>query len=188
MSTTTLRQRSLWSLDSRVVVYAAIGAALYGVLGLYDTPLLGTSVDLRPAFALVVFFGYSFGPIVGLTVGLVGHSILEQVGGASLSAYWVLSVESGLVGLVAGLASLYAGRWMSGSLARKAMGGVIVAIVAVVIGFLFAFIAVVTDQAAVGSVLRDDYLPLMLGSGLVAVILVPVLVYAWDPLSESLAG
>ena len=38
-----LAGRSLWIVDSRTIVYAAIGAALYGVLGLFDFLLL--SID-----------------------------------------------------------------------------------------------------------------------------------------------
>jgi energy-coupling factor transport system substrate-specific component len=188
MSSTALTRDSLWAIDARVLGYAAIGAALYGVLGLVSSPLPGTDVAVRPAFALVTFFGYSFGPIVGLLVGLVGQSVLGQVSGLDLGASWMRSVESGLVGLVAGLAALYAKRWMAGPLRDRAIGGAIAGIVGSLIGYLFVFISIVTAQASLGSILTQEYLPLAIGGALASAILVPVLVYAWDPLSESLAG
>ncbi len=62
----------LWEVNSRTIVYAAIGAALYGVPARsLQIPIPGTgTVSIRPAFALVPFFGYAFGPIVGFFTGL----------------------------------------------------------------------------------------------------------------------
>jgi energy-coupling factor transport system substrate-specific component len=188
MSSTALTRDSLWAIDARVLGYAAIGAALYGVLGLVSSPLPGTDVAVRPAFALVSFFGYSFGPVVGLLVGLVGQAVLGQIGGSDVSTYWMRSVESGLAGLVAGLAALYAPRWTRGPLRHRAVGGALAGVVGSLIGYLFVFVSIVTAQASVGSVLTQEYLPLAIGAAVVSAILVPVLVYAWDPLSESLAG
>jgi energy-coupling factor transport system substrate-specific component len=188
MASTTLTRNTLWTIDARVLGYAAIGAALYGVLGLVSSPLPGTDVAIRPAFALVTFFGYSFGPVVGLLVGFVGQSVLAQVSGTDVSAYWMRSVESGLVGLVAGLAALYAPRWTRGPLRDRAIGGAIAGVVGSLIGYLFVFVSIVTAQASLGTVLTQEYLPLAIGAALASAILAPILVYAWDPLSESIAG
>ena len=38
-------------------------------------------VTIRPAFALVPFFGFAFGPIVGLFTGFVGNTIGDQISG-----------------------------------------------------------------------------------------------------------
>ena len=93
--TATTMTTSRWSVDSRVVVYSAIGAALYGVLvGVFKVPIPGTTaVDVRPAFALVPFFGYAFGPIVGFFTGLVGNMIGDQISGwGALTSYnWSLA-------------------------------------------------------------------------------------------------
>jgi energy-coupling factor transport system substrate-specific component len=188
MAATTLTRKTLWIVDARVLGYAVIGAALYGVLGLVSSPLPGTDVAVRPAFALVTFFGYSFGPVVGSIVGLVGQSVLGQVSGADPASYWMRSVESGLAGLVAGLAALYAGRWMQGPLRTRAIGGTIAGIVGSVVGYLFVFVAIVTAGASLDTTLTQEYLPLAVGAAVVSAILVPILVYAWDPLSESIAG
>jgi uncharacterized membrane protein len=77
-----MSRSNLWEVTSRTIVYAAIGAALYGVLSLFSFLLPGTTnVSIRPAFALVPFFGYAFGPIVGLFVGFVGNCIGDQLAG-----------------------------------------------------------------------------------------------------------
>ena len=76
-----VKPRSMWSIDSRVIVYAAIGAALYGVLARLQVagPRHEQRVSARPAFALVPFFGYAFGPIVGFFTGFVGNAIGDQI-------------------------------------------------------------------------------------------------------------
>ena len=72
---------TLWDVNSRTIVYAAIGAALYGILLVAQIPIPGSTVSVRPAFALVPFFGYAFGPVVGFFTGLVGNAIGDQISG-----------------------------------------------------------------------------------------------------------
>ena len=84
MSTMTMPTRSnLWEVTSRTIVYAAIGAALYGILLVAQLPIPGSTVSVRPAFALVPFFGYAFGPVVGFFTGFVGNAVgtRSRVGG-----------------------------------------------------------------------------------------------------------
>ena len=100
----------MWEVTSRVVVYAAIGAVLYGLLLVIQVPLPGTkNVSLRPAFGLVAFFGYAFGPIVGFFTGTVGNAIGDQISGWGALTSWNWSLANGFVGLIAGLAPLYLG-------------------------------------------------------------------------------
>ena len=66
MTAISVSRDNLWQVTSRTIVYAAIGAALYGILLVAQIPIPGSTVSVRPAFALVPFFGYAFGPIVGL--------------------------------------------------------------------------------------------------------------------------
>ncbi|TMB54009.1 MAG: hypothetical protein E6J47_08640, partial [Chloroflexi bacterium] len=95
---------SMWEVNARTIVYAAIGAALYAVAAQFSFILPGTaSVSARPGFALVTFFGFAFGPIVGLFVGLVGNAIADQISGWGLLTSWNWSVANGLVGLLTGL-------------------------------------------------------------------------------------
>src|SRR3954449_13231239 len=103
MTTATMNRDNLWEVTSRTIVYAAIGAALYGILLVAQIPIPGSTVAVRPAFALVPFFGYAFGPVVGLFTGLVGNAILDQLTGYGAFTAWNWSIANGLVGLLAGV-------------------------------------------------------------------------------------
>jgi len=182
------RDRSnLWEVTSRTIVYAAIGAALYGVLGLFDFLLPGTTnVSIRPAFALVAFFGYAFGPVTGLFVGLVGNAITDQLHGYGFLTYWNWSLANGLAGLVAGLAPLYLARWVNGNLRDRAIGGAIAGVVGSIIGFLFVFSDIVLSGVAFQTQLTTAYIPVAVADVITTAILVPVLVYAWEPVKAQL--
>jgi energy-coupling factor transport system substrate-specific component len=186
-TTSTMERSSMWSVDSRTIVYAAIGAALYAVLGLFSFILPGTSdVQIRPAFALVTFFGFAFGPVVGLFTGLVGNAVIDQIQGSGLLTYWNWSAANGLAGLVAGLAPLYLTGWMSGSIGRRAVAGAIASVVATVIGFLLAFIDIALGGMDFNTVLTTEYIPVITSDIIAVVVLVPVLVYAWEPVKGML--
>jgi uncharacterized membrane protein len=194
MATTTAAERpdstergSLWEVNSRTIVYAAIGAALYGVLQLFSVILPGTNnVELRPAFAIVTFFGYAFGPIVGLFTGFVGNMIGDQLRGYGLLTYWNWSLAGGLVGLICGLAPLYLSRWTNGDVRNRAIGGAIAAAVGVVIGFLFIFSDIRVGGSSADTLLTTAYIPIVIADLLVACILTPILVYAWEPVKAQL--
>lgn len=180
--------RSRWTVDSRTVVYAAIGAALYGVLvGLFKIPVPGTTaVDARPAFALVPFFGFAFGPVVGLFTGLVGNMIGDQISGWGALTSYNWSIANGVVGLLAGLTPMYLGSMMSGSIGRRAAAGAVGGAIAVIVGFLVVFSDMIKDQLDFNAVVTTEYVPVVIGDLIVTLILVPVLVYAWEPVKERL--
>ena len=180
--TAPLRPRGL---DARTATYSLIGAALYGLLGLFVLTL--GALVIRPGFALVPFFGYSFGPLAGFTTGFVGQAVAEGIGGVAPAESWARDLACGLAGLVAGLASWYVPRLMRGTLVRRALGGGIAGIVGSAIGGLALFLQN-SGGSGFGAILTGTYLPITLGNALVALVLVPALVYAWDPLSESIAG
>src|SRR6185503_21212185 len=125
MATMNLERSSLWEVNSRTIVYAAIGAALYGILLVAQIPIPGTTVSVRPAFALVPFFGYAFGPIVGFFTGFVGNAIGDQISGWGLLTSWNWSIANGLVGLIAGLAPMYLASMMAKGLPQRAIAGAI---------------------------------------------------------------
>ena len=137
MSTLTMERPNLWEVSSRTIVYAAIGAALYGVLGyLVSIVIPGTNnVAIRPAFGIVTFFGFAFGPIVGLFTGLVGNMVIDTLSGYGTFTAWNWSIANGLVGFLAGVLAVT-------TLARignKLIGAAIVAAVATIVGMLFVF-------------------------------------------------
>jgi energy-coupling factor transport system substrate-specific component len=176
----------LWEVSSRTIVYAAIGAALYGILLVAQIPIPGSTVSVRPAFALVPFFGYAFGPVVGFFTGLVGNAIGDQISGWGALTSWNWSIANGLVGLIAGLAPLYLARWVNGSLRDRAIGGAIAGAIGVVIGFLFVFTDAILQGLDVGTILTTLYIPVIVGDLIGTIILVPILVYAWEPLKAQL--
>ena len=187
MTAITMNRSSLWAVDSRTIVYSAIGAALYGVLvGLFKVPLPGTTaVDVRPAFALVPFFGFAFGPIVGLFTGLVGNMIGDQISGWGALTSYNWSLANGAAGLLAGLAPLYLAGWLNGPISRKAIAGAVAGAVGVVVGFLIVFSDIPKDGLDFNGAL-GEYIPAVVGDLVATIILVPILVYAWDPVRERL--
>ena len=182
MSSMSMR-RSMWVVDSRVIVYAAIGAALYGVLALFSFVIPGSNnVSVRPAFAIVPFFGFAFGPVVGLFTGLVGNAIVDQLSGYGLLTAWNWHIANGLVGLLAGVLA-------AGSLASmggKIVGPAIVAAVSVAVGMLFVFTDIWVFGNDFNTALTGSYLWVLVPDLIAAVILVPILAMAWEPLKESL--
>lgn len=105
------RQSKIWEVGTREVVYMAIGAALYAVFSflfngtVFAVPSV-SQVALRPAVAIPMFFGYAFGPSVGFFTGAVGNMFGDALTGFGLSPQW--SVGNGLIGMVAGMAKLFA--------------------------------------------------------------------------------
>lgn len=189
MSTATMDQHhdessAMWEVTTRVIVYAAIGAALYGVAALFSFLIPGTAnVSVRPAFALVTFFGFAFGPIVGFFTGLVGNMIADQLSGWGLLTSWNWSVANGLAGLLAGVFGVMLARTVPNRLLLAAVASAL----AVVIGFLFVFTDMVLGTADSFDVaLTANYLPVITSNLIAAVILTPLLVAAWDPIRNSM--
>lgn len=188
-STTAAVDRSrLWEVSSRTIVYAAIGAALYAVLGLISIPVPGfQNVSIRPAYALVPFFGYAFGPIAGFFTGFVGNIVIDQLSGYGALTAWNWSLANGLAGLLAGILPAYAfaRRGTVGGRSGELISVGIVALAATVIGFLL----VLTDIWVFGSDLNTaiaGYIQVVLTNLVPALILTPILVAAWQPLKEQL--
>lgn len=104
------RSSNIWEVGTRQVVYMAIGAALYAILSylfngtVFVVPSV-SQVSLRPAIVIPMFFGYVFGPAVGLFTGAVGNMFGDALTGFGLSPQW--SVGNGLVGMIAGMAWLF---------------------------------------------------------------------------------
>jgi len=186
MTAATMNRSAMWSVDSRTIVYAAIGAALYGVLvNVVKIPLPGSTVDVRPAFALVPFFGFAFGPVVGFFTGLVGNMIGDQISGWGLLTSYNWSIANGAVGLIAGLAPMFLASWLSRGLTWKAIAGAVGGAVAVVIGLLITFTDIIKDAQDVNTSVTY-YTQAVIGDLVATIILVPILVYAWEPVKERL--
>jgi uncharacterized membrane protein len=104
------RSSGVWEVGTREVVYMAIGAALYAVLSylfngtVFAVPSV-SQVALRPAIAIPMFFGYTFGPTVGFFSGAVGNMFGDALTGFGLSPQW--SIGNGLIGMIAGMGALF---------------------------------------------------------------------------------
>lgn len=122
------RGSHIWEVGTREVVYMAIGAALYAILSylfngtVFAVPSV-SQVALRPAIVIPMFFGYAFGPTVGLFTGAVGNMFGDALTGFGLSPQW--SIGNGLVGMIAGMVFLFKDKkksmdtvmWISAALA-----------------------------------------------------------------------
>jgi energy-coupling factor transport system substrate-specific component len=187
MSTTTMtedRTSDMWSVTTRVIVYAAIGAALYGVAAVFSFLIPGTAnVSVRPAFALVTFFGFAFGPIVGFFTGFVGNMIADQISGWGLLTSWNWSLANGFAGLLAGVFGVTLAR----TIPNKLLLAAVAAGLAVIIGFLFVFTDMILGTAETfDAALTANYLPVITSNLIAAVILTPLLVAAWEPIRNSM--
>lgn len=172
-------KRSLWTFGTREVVYAAIGAALYGVLS-YATNLLqipgAANVSIRPAVALPMFFGVAFGPIVGFISGALGNTLADLLGGYGFWPWWGLG--NGLLGFFPGLIFLAIKNFRSWPDILKAE-------VMVVVGsFVGMAIASVSEFWVSGSdlttVVSFNFVPAFLSNIVNGLILVPILMVAYS--------
>lgn len=169
----------LWEFGTRQVVYGAIGAALYAVLSwatnVFPLPAAG-NVSFRPAVAVLIFFGMAYGPWVGLLAGLVGNTLGDALTGWGL--YWNWSVGNGLMGFVPGLAmgmihDYRSGRGMGIAIGFGALG--------IIVGMLFASLTeILVGGIDLSTALVGYFTPAFLGNLIVTVILLPILMVAYQ--------
>ena len=187
MTAATVSRGNMWEVNSRTIVYAAIGAALYAVLGTVINIVIpgSNNVSVRPAYALVPFFGYAFGPIVGFFVGLVGNMILDQISGYGAFTAWNWSIANGLAGLIAGiLAAFMAGRMTN--MTTRIIGVAGIAAIATAIGFLFVLTDIWVFGNSFEAAITGSYGFVIVPNMIAAVIVTPLLAAAWEPLKDAI--
>jgi hypothetical protein len=129
------RENKIWEVGTREVVYMAIGAALYAIFSylfngtVFVVPSV-SQVSLRPAIVIPMFFGYTFGPVVGFFTGAVGNMFGDALTGFGLSPQW--SIGNGLVGLISGMVWLFSDK-------KKSLNTVLIinAVLAVLVTLIF---------------------------------------------------
>ncbi len=132
------RAHKVWAVGTREVVYMAIGAALYAIFSylfngtVFVVPSV-SQVSLRPAIVIPMFFGYTFGPVVGFFTGAVGNMFGDALTGFGLSPQW--SIGNGLVGFVSGLVWLFKNKKQS----LNTVLGVSAALVAIATVIFFVY-------------------------------------------------
>ncbi|HEX7173195.1 MAG TPA: ECF transporter S component [Candidatus Limnocylindria bacterium] len=190
MTATTMDQQdSSWSITTRVIVYAAIGAALYAVFNFisFGFVLPGTQeVNVRPHYGLLTFFGFAFGPVVGFLTGFIGNVVGDFLTGWGAFTSWHWSLANGVAGLLAGvLGVMFAGR--AASSGSRALWAAVAGIIATVVGFIVIFLGlVVTPEMSFNAILTTEYIPVVIANALAAAVVTPILVLAWEPMKEQL--
>jgi energy-coupling factor transport system substrate-specific component len=183
------QQDGSWSITTRVIVYAAIGAALYAVFNFisFGFVLPGTQeVSVRPHYGLLTFFGFAFGPVVGLLTGLIGNIVGDFLSGYGAFTSWHWSVANGLAGMIAGiLGVMFASRITSTT--SRAVWAAVAGVIATVIGFVFIFMGLIlTPELDFNTILSTEYIPVIVANSIAAAVVTPILVLAWEPMREQL--
>lgn len=175
-------KRSVWAFGTREVVYAAIGAALYGLLSwatnVFPLPAAG-NVSFRPAVGVLMLFSVVYGPWVGLLAGLVGNTVGDALTGWGL--YWNWSVGNGLMGLIPGLV---VGMLQSYNKGRDLGLGIGFGLIGAAVGMLFASLTeIVTSGIDMNTAVIGYFTPAFLGNAVVIVILLPILMIAYQQIA-----
>ena len=92
----------MWKLSVKTVVAIGIGAAIFIVLGMFGSIPTGIpNTNLDTSYGLLAMMAAIFGPVAGLLIGLIGHSLKDifMYG----SAWWSWVVCSALAGFFIGL-------------------------------------------------------------------------------------
>ena len=181
MSRRAVDRASAWAVGTREVVFMAIGAALYGVLG-WATSFIRIpgpfNTSIRPAVAIPMFFGAIFGPWVGFFSGFVGNVIIDLLSGYGFSWNW--SLGNGLLGLIAGLAFVRAQRGELPSLRSVLTWSIIGTLVA----FLFSSVTDIWVYQTEPAAIPAEYIGVVVPNIIAGVILVPILYIAYRQLQE----
>ena len=90
-------------LSGKSVVAIGIGAALFFVLGkiAIPSPVPNTNISLQ--YAIQAVFATLFGPVAGLLIGFIGHTLIDAT---SYGPWWSWIIASAFVGLVIGLVTM----------------------------------------------------------------------------------
>lgn len=90
-------------LSIKSVVATGIGAALFFVLGKLSipTPVPNTYISLQ--YAVEALFATLFGPIAGLLIGFIGHTLIDAT---NYGPWWSWIIASAFVGVVIGLINM----------------------------------------------------------------------------------
>lgn len=171
-------KKSLWSFGTREVVFAAIGAALYGVLS-YVTNLLqipaAANVSFRPSVAVPMFFGVAFGPIVGFLAGAIGNILGDLLSGYGFYPWWDLG--NGIMAMIPGLIYL-------GIVNFKTLSDIVKAEIMVIVGAAIGMAVASISEMWVSGVdfataVSTSFLPAFGTNIFNGLILVPILMIAY---------
>ncbi len=165
-----------WAVRTREVVYMAIGAALYGVLG-WATAIARIpgpfNVSARPAVVIPMFFGAIFGPWVGFFTGAVGNIIIDLLSGYGFSWNW--SLGNGLLGLIAGLAFVRS----RGDELPSLRAAIIWSVIGTLLAFLFSSVTDIWVYQTAPAEIPLEYFTTIIPNLIFGLILLPILYTAY---------
>jgi energy-coupling factor transport system substrate-specific component len=172
-------EKKWYEFGTREVVYGALGAALYGVLSWATNALAlpaAGNVALRPAVCIPMFFGIAFGPWVGLISGLVGNIIGDALSGWGFWIWW--DIGNGLMGMIPGFAR---GMITSYRDAKSLVIADVFCIIGAVVGMGFSsLMEIVTSGIDFATAFAGYFIPAAVTDIINGVILVPILMVAYD--------
>ncbi|MUT64573.1 ECF-type riboflavin transporter substrate-binding protein [Paenibacillus sp. NEAU-GSW1] len=97
-----MAKSNYFSIKSLVAV--GIGSALFVILGRFGSIPSGIpDTNIETTYALLALIAVLYGPVAGLLVGLIGHTLKDAIFYGSPWFSWVIA--SALVGLIIGFAS-----------------------------------------------------------------------------------
>ena len=181
LSRPVARRTSPWSVGTREVVFMAIGAALYGVLG-WATSFLRIpgpfNSQIRPAVVIPMFFGAIFGPWVGCFSGFVGNVIIDLLSGYGFSWNW--SLGNGLLGLIAGLAFARA----RGAELPSLKSILLWSLIGTLLAFLFSSVTDIWVYQTEPGLVPLQYVQVIVPNIIAGAILLPILYVAYRQVQE----
>jgi energy-coupling factor transport system substrate-specific component len=177
-----MKKKSMWTFGTREVVFAAIGAALYGVLSwatnVLALPAAG-NISLRPAVAIPMFFGVAFGPIVGFMAGAVGNILGDFLSGYGF--WWSWDLGNGIMGLIPGLVAPMIVSYKSwGSIWKVEVAIIVAAAVGMIIPSL---LEIPLSGIDMNTAIVGYWIPATISDIVNGVILVPILMVAYDAIA-----
>jgi len=175
-------EKKWYAFGTREVVFAALGAALYGVLSwatnVLALPAAG-NIALRPAVCIPMFFGVVFGPWVGFISGFLGNIIGDALSGWGFWIWW--DVGNGLMGLIPGFAM----QMITGYRDVKSLViADVFVVIGVVVGMGFAALSeIVTSGIDFATAFGGYFVPAALTDAINGIILVPILMVAYSAIA-----
>ena len=88
-------------LSIKKITAIGIGTALFVVLSYLIIPIGIPNTSIQPRIAILSFFSIVFGPIVGFSIGILGHALADALQWGSVWWSWVIA--DGILGLLIGL-------------------------------------------------------------------------------------
>lgn len=173
-----MERKQWYAFGTREVVFAALGAALYGVLS-FATNVLALpaagNLAFRPAVCIPMFFGVAFGPWVGFISGFLGNIIGDALSGWGFWLWWDLG--NGLMGLIPGFAASMITNYRA---TRSFVIADLFSVLGVVVGMGLASLSeIFVSGVNLSTAIVGYFVPAALTNIVNGVILVPILMVAY---------